>query len=99
MATIILCSKERIRTYRFISLTREGNLLTILHTLLNKDLENLLLLHNLITLALWASIPITDGLPSSLAVVARLLHLLNHSRSQLPDLDLKTRALATSAPR
>jgi hypothetical protein len=71
----------------------------VLHTFLNYHFKNFLLQHNFITFALWASIFIADGLSRTLALIARMLHLLNHSRSQLPDLDLEARTLTTSTPR
>lgn len=87
----------RTQTYRFISLTREGDLLSILHALLDHHLKNLLLLRHLLTLAAWASILVADGLTSSLALIAGMLHLLNHSWPQLANLDLHTRTLTTRA--
>ena len=75
------------QAYRFISFTREGDLLVVLHPLLNMNLKNLLLLNNLLTLAPWAAILLIDALSSPLALVARLLHLLYHGRPQLADSD------------
>jgi len=72
-------------TYRFISLSRESDFLPVLHALLHDYLKNLLLLHNLLTLALRASIFVINGLPSTLTFITRMLHLLDHRRAKVSD--------------
>ena len=78
------------KPYRFISFTRESDLLVVLHPLLNVNFQNLLLLNNLLTLAPWAAILLIDALSSPLALIASCLHLLYHGRTQLADGDLHT---------
>jgi hypothetical protein len=75
------------QAYRFISFTREGDLLVVLHPLLNMNLKNLLLLNDLLTLAPWTAVLLIDALSSPLALIARLLHLLYHGRAQLTNSD------------
>lgn len=91
------CKKSIRKAYRLVCLPREGNLLAVLHSLLDHNLEDLLLLNDLLALALRASIFLTYGLPSALALVARVLHLLNHAHPQLADSDLHTRTSAAGA--
>ena len=74
-------------TYPVTVSSREGDLQFILRTLLNHQLQGFLLLHDLVAPTLWASYLIIDGLPSALVVIATMPHLLNHSWSQLVDLD------------
>lgn len=78
------------KPYRFISFAREGDLLAMLHPLLNVNFKNLLLLNNLLTLAPWAAILLIDALSSPLALIASTLHLLYHGRPQLADGDFHT---------
>lgn len=70
--------EESMEAYSFVSLARECDLLAILHALLDNNLKNLLLLDNLLTFALGAAVLVTDGLAGALALIAWVLHLLDH---------------------
>ena len=68
----------RNRVRRLVALTRESDVLTTSHPLVNVDLEHLLLLNSLLAGACFASVFVVDNLALTAAVAARLLNLLNH---------------------
>ena len=86
-----------VSTYRLVRFSREGDFLTVLHSLVHVDLEHLLLRHDFLPLAVGASVLVADGFPGASAATARLLHLLDHPGAQLPDRDLNSGALAAGA--
>ena len=85
--------------YRLIGLAGEGDLLAVSHALLDDDFEELLLGDDLVAVARRASVLVGDGLSGALALVAGVLHLLDHGRAQLPHRHLHPRPLAAPAAR
>jgi hypothetical protein len=65
-------------TWRLVALTAERDRLAALHTLVDVDLEHLLLRDDLLAIARLALVLVVDNLARTRALVARLLDLLNH---------------------
>lgn len=82
-------------TYRLISFARERDPLSILHALLHMDFQYFLFLNNLLTLTLRAAVLVINGLTGTLALIAWMLHLLNHGGSEVSNRDFHSRPLAT----
>ncbi len=73
-----------------ISLPREGDLLPVLHPLVDGDLEDLPLPDHLAAGALLAPQLGVDALPLAVALGAHRLDLLHHAGTKLLDADLHT---------
>lgn len=78
-----------------IGLFLECDLLAILHSLVDADLEDLALLVDLLAVALLAAVLGVDDLTLTLALGAGLLHLLNHG-AELAEDDLDTLTIASA---
>ena len=70
-----------------VSFTVEGDLLAVLHALVNMDLEDLALALSLLSLALLAAILLLDDFSLAVALRAHSLHLLHHTGSNLSQAD------------
>ena len=81
---------------RLVALPTEVDGLAAAHALVDVHLEHLLLGHDLATIARLALVFVVDDLARARAVVARLLHLLDH-RAHLSDDDAHTTPAAGCA--
>ena len=80
-----------------ISLPSEGDLLSVLHALVDLNLQNFPLAIHLASVALFAPQLRVDPLALALALAAHGLDLLHHTGSQLLDANLHTGAAAGGA--
>mmetsp|Transcript_11556 Transcript_11556/g.20873 ORF Transcript_11556/g.20873 Transcript_11556/m.20873 type:complete len:303 (+) Transcript_11556:1743-2651(+) len=80
-----------------VSLTRESDLVIVLHALIHIDLQDFLLLGNTVPVASGASVFGVHCHTLTLASGACSLHLLHHPRAQLPHHDADTLATAVTA--
>jgi len=80
-----------------ISLAAENDLLAVTHASVDVHLENLFLLSDLRSVALDASIFLTNDLSLAAAIRARLLKLLNHTRGDLSERHFDTLSSAALA--
>ncbi|KAI3475524.1 hypothetical protein L1887_63081 [Cichorium endivia] len=81
---------------RLVGLFLEGDVLAVLHALVDAHLEHLALLVDLFAVALLAAVLCVDDLAVALALWAGLLHLLHHG-TELSEHDLDTLAVASAA--
>jgi hypothetical protein len=79
-----------------VGLTLKGDGLTLLHTAVDVNLEDLALVDDLLTVAVLAAVLGVDDLALTVTVAALLLHLLDH-RAELTEDDLDTLTLAALA--
>lgn len=82
---------SRLQSRLLIALTGEGDLLSVLHSLVDRNLENLPLSDHLAAVALLATQLRVNPLALSLALSAHGLDLLHHPRAQLLDSHLKNK--------
>ncbi|KAG5460693.1 MAG: hypothetical protein BJ554DRAFT_7216 [Olpidium bornovanus] len=83
-------------TGHLVTFALEGDLLSISHALIDEDFQHLALRNYLASVALLALVTLIDRFPLSVALVARLLNLLQHG-AELPHNDPDTSTAAAAA--
>eukprot|EP01007_Sphenomonas_quadrangularis_P003597 NODE_744_length_1208_cov_193.875755_g597_i0.p3 GENE.NODE_744_length_1208_cov_193.875755_g597_i0~~NODE_744_length_1208_cov_193.875755_g597_i0.p3 ORF type:complete len:114 (+),score=2.20 NODE_744_length_1208_cov_193.875755_g597_i0:714-1055(+) len=87
----------RKSTGDLISFTRKSNFLSVNHSLLNIHFQYFAILVYFVALASLALVFLVDDLASTFAVATSTLHLLNHSRTNLTQLNSNTSSLTITA--
>jgi hypothetical protein len=82
-------------TGSLITLAREFDLVTTLHTLVDVNLQDLSLLHRLLSVTVLALVFGVNDLSGSFTITTRLLNLLNH-RSKLTQVNLDSLSSTSS---
>ncbi len=84
-----------LQTWRLVALAVERDFLSILHTLVDVNLEDLALVHNLAALARLAHVLGVDLLALAITVATRRVYLLVHAGAEL----IQNHLVATTAAR